>query len=131
MPGVRRRIELWLHMLETGVKPLDTMARWIAVVTLLLGTAGITVTFVLHLPWPLIVIILMGVLLAVVFEGAYRTWYTTDQERLSAEAARDAAQQELQTQQLANEEQIAVPPALQSGSSTAASIWGLTCGGAW
>lgn len=117
MPGVRRRIELWLRMLETGAKPLDTMARWIAVVTLLLGIGGITVTFVLQLPWPLIVIILMGVLLAVVLEGAYLIWYATDQERLSAEAERDAAQQEFQTQQRAHEEQIASLRALQSSSS--------------
>lgn len=114
---MRRRIELWLRMLETGVKPLDTAARWIAVVTLLLGIAGITVTFVLHLSWPLVVIILMSVLLAVVLEGAYRIWYLTDQERLSAEAARDASQRELQAQQGAHEEQIASLRAPQPGSS--------------
>lgn len=101
MPGVGRRIKFWLRMLGTGVKPLDTMARWIAVAVLLLGIAGITVTFVLHLPWPLSVVIFIGLLLLVVLEGAYRIWHATDQERLSAEAARDAAQQELEAQQRA------------------------------
>jgi hypothetical protein len=59
----------WLRVLGAGVKPLDTVARWIGVVVLLLGIAGITVTFVFHLPWPLIVVILLGILLVVVAEG--------------------------------------------------------------
>jgi ABC-type transport system involved in Fe-S cluster assembly fused permease/ATPase subunit len=92
---VGRRIRLWLRMLGRGVKPLDTVARWMAVAVLLLGIAGITVTFVLRLPWPLTVVILIAVLLAVVLEGAYQIWDATDQERLSAEARRDAAEQEL------------------------------------
>jgi len=107
MPGVGRRIKLWLRVLRAGVKPLDTMARWIAVAVLLLGVAGITVTLVLHLPGPLTVIILMGLLLVVVLEGAYQIWDETDQGRLSAEAARDAAQQKLEARRLAHGQELA------------------------
>ena len=116
------------------MKPLDTVARWIAVAVLLLGVAGITVTFVLHLPWPLTVVILMGLLLMVVLEGAYRIWYRTDQERLSAEAGRDAAQRELEAQRQTHERELAeaavplsppIDPALwKTGCVHGSGVWG-------
>lgn len=91
MSDVGERISFWLRVLGAGVKPLDTVARWIGVVVLLLGIAGIAVTFVFHLPWPLIAVILLGIMLVVVAEGAYRVWHKTNQDALSAQAARDAA----------------------------------------
>lgn len=87
------RIRLWWRILRAGFKPLDSATRFIAVVVLLLGIGGITVTFVLHLPWPVIVVILLAVLLVVVLEGAWQVWAPTDRERLSAEAAREALRQ--------------------------------------
>lgn len=94
-------------MLGAGVKPLDTVARWLGVVVLLLGIAGIAVTFVFHLPWPLIVVILLGIMLVVVAEGAYRVWHKTNQDALSAQAARDAATQDLEDQRQAHEKALA------------------------
>jgi hypothetical protein len=81
MPGAGERLGFWLRVLIAGVKPLDTVARLIAVIGLLLALAGITVTFVLHLAWPWTLVILVGLLLLVVLEGAYRVWHETDQER--------------------------------------------------
>lgn len=90
---------------------------------LLLGIAGIAVTFVFHLPWALTVVIPMGVLLAVVLEGAYRIWYATDQARLSAGAARDAARDELAAQQRAHGEKPASLRALQPISNPRSGLW--------
>jgi hypothetical protein len=70
--GVAERIKFWLRALVAGVDPVDMLARFVAIAVLLLGVAGVAVKLVFHLPWLLVVVILLGIALGVLAEGTYR-----------------------------------------------------------
>jgi len=86
-------IRFWLRALAAGLNPLDALARWIAVAGFLLGIAGITVKLVFHLPWLVVVVILMGILLAVITVGSYHEHKRLETEQEVAFAERLAEQQ--------------------------------------
>jgi hypothetical protein len=93
--------------LRRGVEPLDSTARLVALAVLILGTAaGITVPLVFDVsPW-LTAVVLLGLLVVVVLEGSYRVWRETDQDRLSALTAQDAASLELGAQRQEHEKAL-------------------------
>jgi hypothetical protein len=100
---VRDRFSFWWRALSRGVEPLDSAARVVALVVLILGVAaGITVPLVFDVsPW-LTAVVLMGLFIVIILEGSYRVWRLTDQDRRAAAEQRDAA--------MAPQPSVALPP---------------------
>jgi len=96
----------WGRVLRAGAIPLNTLAGWAGTIILIAGAAaGIVVPVVSHISSWLTAVVLLGVLVAVVAEGAYRVWHETNQNRATAVIERDAARAEIERQQ--SEEQRA------------------------
>ncbi|MGH3257122.1 MAG: hypothetical protein ACRDOU_17290 [Streptosporangiaceae bacterium] len=91
---MRERIRFWLRALAAGLDPVDMLSRLIAAAVLLLGIAGFTVKLVFHLPWLVVVVILMGIVLAVFAEGAYRVNHRLADDR-TAKLAEQQSQHQL------------------------------------
>lgn len=119
LSGVAERIKFWLRALAAGVDPVDMLTRLIAIAVLLLGIAGITVKLVFHLPWLVVLVILLGILLGVLAEGSYRVkrrladyhaakLEKAEQEHIAKLAEQQAQHQlELDDQQQAHEQATA------------------------
>jgi hypothetical protein len=78
---MRDRVKFWCNSVSQGVAQLDSAAGWVGLVVIVLGVAaGIAVPLVFSLsPW-LTAVVLMGLFIVVVLEGAYRVWHATDQQ---------------------------------------------------
>jgi len=112
--GVRERFKFWLRVLKAGLDPVDMLARFIAIAVLLLGIAGITVKLVFHLPWLVVVVILMAIALAVFAEGAFRVRGEVERERTAKRAEQQSQHQlALDAQQQAHEKDLASALALK------------------
>jgi hypothetical protein len=76
------RLKFWWSSLSRGVGQLYNAAGWLGLIVPVLGVAaGITVPLVFKLsPW-LTAVVLMGLFIVVVLEGAYRVWRVAEQER--------------------------------------------------
>jgi hypothetical protein len=94
---VLHRVKFWWNSSRRGVGQLYNVAGWVGLVVLVLGVAaGIAVPLVFNLsPW-LTAVVLMGLFIVVVLEGAYRVWDATDQQRDAALAERDTARSEIE-----------------------------------
>jgi hypothetical protein len=85
------RPAFWWKVLRLGTLQLNAAAGWLGLIGLLLGLAGVVVPLVLHLSHWVIAVVLLGILVGVVAEGAYRVWHATDLAREAADAERDDA----------------------------------------
>lgn len=75
------RVKFWWSSLSRGVGQLYNAAGWLGLVVPILGVAGgIAVPLVFNLtPW-LTAVVLMGLFIVTVLEGAYRVWHATEQQ---------------------------------------------------
>ena len=105
------RLRFWGRTLQAGVTPLNTLGGWAGTIILIAGAAvGIVVPVVSHISLWLTAVVLLGLLVLVVAEGAYHVWHITDQDRAElehqqsdeqrADAARQTEVQELRAQEL-------------------------------
>jgi hypothetical protein len=95
---VRDRARFWWRALKWGAERLNNAAAWFSLAVLILGAAaGLTVRLVFHESLWLTAIVLLALLVLVMFEGTYRVWHVTDQDRVTAASERDAAKQEIQS----------------------------------
>jgi hypothetical protein len=83
MPGVRNRATFWWRAVQQGAGQLNSLAGWVGLVVLVLGTAvGVAVPQVYHVSHWLTAVVLLGLLVLVLAEGAYRIWrQTADREQ--------------------------------------------------
>src|SRR5690349_17559281 len=86
------RTRFWWNSLSRGISELYDAAGWVGLIVLILGVgAGIAVPLVFSLsPW-LTAVVLLGLFLLTMAEGAYHVWQEVNRQRLAALSERDAA----------------------------------------
>src|SRR5690242_9216686 len=97
MLGVRDRAAFWWRAVRQGAGQLNSLTGWVGMVVLVLGTAvGVAVPQVYHVSHWLTAVVLLGLLVLVLAEGAYRIWRQAADKEQELNTAISQREQDLQ-----------------------------------